>query len=109
MKKILFRSNVTCKSISYYCPMKNPAEIFQLLRWQNDEKKSAKPLVIYASIRDAHDAAKQNFDNNQFCLFRVHLFHSGAINGNLPPENRLQLKNPSTMQFDQMWVYRYNF
>ncbi|CAF2541619.1 unnamed protein product [Rotaria sp. Silwood2] len=101
-------SNIRAKPIYYYCPTKNPADIFQLLRWQNEDKESAKPLIVYASVRDAHDAAEQNFENNQFCIFRVHLFHSGVINGNLLPENRLQLSDPLTMCFDRMWVYVYN-
>jgi hypothetical protein len=101
-----FKSNL--KPIYYYCPIQNPTDIFQLLRWQNEEKKSMKSLIVYASIHDAHDATKQNFENNQFCLFRVHLFHSGVINGDLLPDNRLQLNNSSTMCFDRMWVYTYN-
>ncbi|CAF0864818.1 unnamed protein product [Rotaria sordida] len=102
-------SNIRAKPIYYYCPTKNPADIFQLLRWQNEDKESTtKPLIVYASVRDAHDAAEQNFENNQFCIFRVHLFHSGIINGNLLPENRLQLSDPLTMCFDRMWVYIYN-
>ncbi len=108
-KKFSFSLNANPKPIYYYCPTKNPADIFALLRWQNEEKQSAKPLIVYASVRDAHDAAKQNFDNNQFCIFRVHLFHSGPIKGDLLPENRLQLNNSSTMRFDRMWIYVYNF
>ncbi|CAF0988928.1 unnamed protein product [Rotaria sp. Silwood1] len=101
-------SNIRAKPIYYYCPTKNPADIFQLLRWQNEGKELTKPLIVYASVRDAHDAATQNFENNQFCIFRVHLFHSGVINGNLLPENRLELIDPLTMCFDRMWIYVYN-
>lgn len=67
-----------------------------------------KPLVVYASIADAHDASEQNPENNQFCIFRVHLFHSGVMNGNLLPKNRLQLNDPLTMCFDRMWIYTFN-
>ncbi len=103
-----FSLNTNSKPIYYYCPIKNPADIFQLLRWQNEEKQITKPLIVYASARDAHDAAKQNFENNQFCIFRVHIFHAGLTNGNLLPENRLQINNPLTMCFDRMWIYIYN-
>lgn len=89
--------------------MKNPKDIFDLLRWQNEENQYLKPLILYANVRDAHDAARQFPDNNQFCLLRVHLFHSGAIRGDLLPENRLQLNNSLTMRFDRMWIYIYNF
>jgi hypothetical protein len=110
MKKSSFSSNASSKPLYYYCPTGNPADIFQLLRWQNEEKKSPiKPLIAYASLRDAHDIAQQNFENNQFCIIRVHLFHSGVINGDLLPNNRLQLNNPLTMRFDRMWIYIYNF
>jgi hypothetical protein len=92
----------------YYCPIKNSTDIFELLRYQNENKSLNKPLIAYASLRDAHNAAEQNFENNQFCIFRIHLFHSGVIDGDLLPENRLQLKNPLTMCFDRMWIYIYN-
>ncbi|CAF1243270.1 unnamed protein product [Adineta steineri] len=96
------------KPIYYYYPIRDPAEIFRTLRWQNEDKRLIKPLIVYANVRDAHDAAKQNFENNQFCIFRIHLFHSGVINGDLLPENRLQLKDPSKMCFDRMWIYIFN-
>jgi len=103
-------SKAASKPMYYYCPTKNPNDIFQLLRWQNEEKtQSIKPLIVYASVRDAHDASKQNFENNQFCIFRVHLFHSGVIDGDLLPDNRLRLNNPLTMRFDRIWIYIYDF
>jgi hypothetical protein len=110
-KEIISKNKTTTNSklTYYYYPMKNPDEIFQLLRWQNEDKQSIKPIIVYASVLDAHDAAQQNFDNNQFCIIRVHLLHSGAIDGDLLPENRLQLNNSSTMCFDRMWIYVYNF
>jgi hypothetical protein len=106
--KNLFSSKTRSKPLYYYCPTKNPVDIFRLLRWQNEEKNLIKPLTVYASVRDAHDVATQNFENNQFCIFRIHLFNSGVIDGDLLPENRLQLKNPLTMCFDRMWIYIYN-
>ena len=104
-----FSSNEAANATYYYCPIRNSGDIFDLLRWQNADNQSVKPLIIYASVRDAHDAARQFPENNQFCLLRVHLFHSGAIKGNLLPANRLQLNNSSTMRFDRMWIYIYNF
>lgn len=89
--------------------MKNLQEIFDLLRWQNTDNQIHQPIIIYASIRDAHDAARQFPENNQFCLLRVYLFHSGAIKGDLLSRNRLQLNHSSTMRFDRMWIYIYNF
>ena len=110
-KEIISKNKITtnAKPMYYYYPMENPNEIFQLLRWQNEDKQSNKSVTVYASLLDAHDAAKQNFDNNQFCILRVHLLHSGAIKGDLLPQNRLRLNNSSTMCFDRMWIYVYNF
>ncbi len=102
------KTNVNSKLMYYYYPIKNPVDIFQLLRWQNEDKQSIKPLIVYASLHDAHDAATQNFENNQFCIIRVHLFHSGVLNGDLLPRNRLQLNDSSTMRFDHMWIYVFN-
>lgn len=101
--------NASIKPTYYYYPMENPADFIQILRCQNEENPLVKSLIVYASILDAHDAAKQNFDNDQFCLLRVHVFDSGLINGTLQQQNRLQLNDPSTMCFDRMWIYTYDF
>jgi len=112
--KQLLSENKTKNSIAnakptyYYYPIDNPSDIISVLRWQNEENPSIKPLIVYANILDAHDAAKQNFDNDQFCLLRVHFLDSGPINGTLLPQNRLQLNNPSATYFDHMWIYVYD-
>jgi hypothetical protein len=59
--------------------------------------------MIYSNIRDAHDATELNIETNQFCLLRVNLFQS-----NLLHENALQLKDPSIISFDRIWIYTYN-
>ncbi|UJR34058.1 hypothetical protein I4U23_021469 [Adineta vaga] len=101
-------SNIRNKPVYYYYPIRNPTDTFQLLRWQNEDKRLIKPLTVYASINDAHNMAVQNFESNQFCIFRIHLLHSGVINGTLLTDNRLQLNDPLTMCFDRMWIYVYN-
>ncbi|CAM4756046.1 unnamed protein product [Rotaria magnacalcarata] len=101
-------SNLRTEPIYYYCPTKKPTDIFRLLRWQNTENKSTEPLIVYANVRDAHDAAEQNFENNQFCIFRIHIFYDDITNGSVSSEFRLRLRDPSTMCFDRMWVYVYN-
>jgi hypothetical protein len=62
-----------------------------------------KPLIVYSSIRDAHDATELNIENNQFCLLRLLVFQS-----NLIPENSLELYDSSAICFDRMWIYLYN-
>ncbi|CAF3260053.1 unnamed protein product [Rotaria socialis] len=101
-------SNLRTQPIYYYCPTKKPADIFRLLRWQNTEKKPTEPLIVYANVRDAHDAAEQNFENNQFCIFRIHIFYDDITNESVSSGFCLRLSDPSTMCFDRMWVYVYN-
>jgi hypothetical protein len=104
----LLSLNIRSQPTYYYYPTEKSIDIIRLLRWQNEQTHLVKPLIVYASARDAHDATEQNLENNQFCIFRVHLLHSGVITGNLLPENCLQLNDPSTMCFDRMWIYIYN-
>ncbi|CAF1582774.1 unnamed protein product [Adineta ricciae] len=107
-KKEKQSSTSRTKPVYYYCPLRSPSDVFQLLRWQNENKKLIKPLTVYASVNDAHNMATQHFQTNQLCIFRVHLLGSGINNGPLLPDSRLQLDDPLTMCFDRMWIYVYN-
>jgi hypothetical protein len=66
--------NPQTKPINYYCPTENLKDIFQLLRYQNEEKQFSKPLMIYSNICDGLDATDLNVETNQFCLLRVNIF-----------------------------------
>ena len=66
------------------------------------------PLIVYVNARDAHEAAEQNPDNNQFCIFRVQLLQDDVVDLTPLPGSRRCLNDPSTVYFDRMWIYVFN-
>ena len=94
--------------VPYYCPITETTNVFQLLRLQNSVQNSMEPLMVYANACDAHEAAEQNPDNNQFCIFRVQLLQDTVVNPTPLLGNRRFLNDTSTMYFDRMWIYVFN-
>ena len=106
---LLSSASQRSRPIYYYCSAAKSTDIFQILRWQNEDKHLVAPLLLFSSARDAHNVSKRDTQTNQFCIFRVQLFQSGAASrGSAQPVARLELRDPSMMCFDRMWIYIFN-